>query len=152
MVVNLTVTTVTTVTSMILQKYFRLLFVVCQKFIIFVAYYANQEDMRIQKILHNSLKHRELPPPFAFCNVSNNHLLRSANPTLLHQAFAFCGRALYVCLFLMLPSIFMSCEKPEWTEDEVTRSNDEQNDSTANGSINITIVPPEWGGTREYNY
>ena len=134
---------------------------------IFATYYANQGNMRIQTELHNSLKHRELPPPIAFCNVINNHLLRSAKPALLHQAFAFCGRAfdvpsssalllltrslVFPCL-LMLPTIFISCEKPEWTEDEATRSNDEQNDSTANGSINITIIPPEWGGTREYHY
>ena len=109
--------------------------------------------MKIPHILHNTLINRELlPPPFDFCHVSNNIFLRPAKTTLLHQAIASCGRAFCFLLFLLLPLAFVSCEKPEWTEDEVTRGNLEQNDSTAGGTITVIITVPEWEGTREYKY
>lgn len=53
-----------------------------------------------------------LPPPITSGRKYNKSHRSATNPTLLHQAYAFCGRA-FVCMLLMLPLCFMSCEKPD---------------------------------------
>ena len=55
-------------------------------------------------------------------------------------------------LLALLSFVCVSCEKPDWTEDELTRSIEEPSDSTATGTLHISITATEWGGVEEYSY
>lgn len=82
--------------------------------------------MKPYEQLHNTLIYRELlPPPISLCNVNNNHSIRLVNRSLLHQAFAFCGRAFCVMLLALLPLGFSSCEKPDVVHGELEGYYDE---------------------------
>ena len=59
---------------------------------------------------HNTLIIRELlPPPISSCKV-NDKRQKTTTFTLLHQAYASCGRA-FALMFIVLPLAFASCEK-----------------------------------------
>lgn len=68
--------------------------------------------MNLRYKLHNALIHRGLlPPPISSCKV-NNKSIGLADPPLLHQACAFCGRVFMYLFLLLLPLGFSSCEQP----------------------------------------
>ena len=73
--------------------------------------------MNLRYKLHNALRHMELLPPPISCRCVNNKSIGLADPPLLHQAYAFCGRVLLFLLFMQLPLGFASCEKPQLHND-----------------------------------
>ena len=102
--------------------------------------------------IHKSLIHRELlPPPISSYKVRNK-LHGSARPTLLHQAYASCGRVLWclaLCLML-LPFAFASCGKdvmePEELDPLTRAAADSLRDSC---QLNITLqCDTSWAGTK----
>ena len=106
--------------------------------------------MKYADKLHNTLIYSNLlPPPVTSGRKYNHHLHNIGHVTLLHQAFAFCGRAFCVCLVLMLP---LSCEKPDYDEitDPNTRSGTEKNDST--GSATGIVVGTDWEGEKTFTF
>ena len=71
---------------------------------------------------YNSLTRGQiLPPPFSY-NLNNN-TSRKANTrvttpsSLLHQAYASCGRVFCVCLLLLSTIVFVACGSDEQQED-----------------------------------
>ena len=101
--------------------------------------------MKYADKLHNTLTHSNLlPPPVTSGRKYNKSPRTATNPTLLHQAYAFCGRAL-LCLLLMLPFVCVSCEKPDLGfEDDETRSGTEQTESA--DSVTTILVGTDWDG------
>lgn len=133
--------------------------------------------MKYANKLHNALTYSNLlPPPISLGRKYNNKSLGLNHVTLLHQAYAFCGRVFDVpssllslgkanasfallsltrslVLLLMLPFVCMSCEKPDLgTESEdFTRSANQPNDSTSVIEMPI-VVDTTWAGTITLEY
>ena len=108
--------------------------------------------MKYADKLHNTLTYSDLlPPPISLGRKYNTHSIGFSR-TLLHQAYAFCGRV-SICLLLMLPFVCMSCEKPDLgTEmEENTRSGNHTNDSTGVVEMPI-VVDTTWAGTITVEY
>ena len=108
--------------------------------------------MKYADKLHNMLIHSNLlPPPVTSGRKYNKHSHWLNHNTLLHQAYAFCGRV-SVCLLLMLPFVCVSCEKPDLDDytDPTTRSGEEQNDST--GSVTTILVGTDWDGEKTFTF
>ena len=117
--------------------------------------------MNLRETIYNALNVRGLqksPPPICRNNV-NNIFLRLVIPlrTLLHQAYASCGRAFsclslkgalcaLVCLFALT---FAACEKEDPFDDAHTRTT--QADTTKTGSIDIIVnIDVHWDGEHYY--
>ena len=107
--------------------------------------------MKYADKLHNTLTHSNLLPPPVTSGRKFDNTFRLNYVTLLHQAYAFCGRV-SIFLLLMLPFVCVSCEKPDLGfEDDETRSGTEQNDSTGNLNISIT-VEDDWEGEKTFTF
>ena len=104
--------------------------------------------MNYFKYLHNSLTHRRLlPPPISLCNnhISSN-AFRSANPALLHQAHASCGRAFCVVAALLALTL-SSCEKESTSSNDDDLTRNAPADSTANTPTINLKVDTAWADT-----
>ena len=100
--------------------------------------------MKYADKLHNTLTHSNLLPPPVTSGRKFDNTFRLNYVTLLHQAYAFCGRA-SICLLLMLPFSLVSCEKPDLGfEDDETRSGTEQTESA--DSVTTILVGTDWDG------
>ena len=74
-----------------------------------ITYYLDMKTMnRLRNMAPKGVK---LPPPTSLCdnNIRRNSL-GSCRPALLHQAYAFCGRA-SLCLALAVLPLLAGCEK-----------------------------------------
>ena len=118
--------------------------------------------MDLRKTIYNALNVRGLqksPPPICRNNVNKHHLStrKLAEPALLHQAHASCGRVFLclslkgalcslVCLFALS---FAACEKEDPFDDAHTRT--AQADTTKTGSIDIIVnIDVHWDGEHYY--
>ena len=87
----------------------------CLIFRIFATTYYVLKVMKPKETTCNALNVRginKIPPPVSKRHIEKNTSRFTATTfTLLHQAYASCGRVLCVCLLALLPLFWSSCEK-----------------------------------------
>ena len=70
----------------------------------------NKHDTSKRAAMRNTLNNRQLPPPNRVRNFLRNNHLQGISHTLLHLAFASCGRVFLYLLFLVT---FFCCKDDE---------------------------------------
>ena len=139
------------------QRKIRFPLVLCSLIRIFAANNTTDQDMNIENHLCNLLISRRLPPPISSYKV-NRKTRGQAYSTLLHRAFAHCGRVfLFFIPFLLLPFCLCSCEKESITSDDEAITRTVPADSTAvhdDGLLHIgnIAIDTAWAGQTIINY